>query len=133
MIKEIYDAVENLLKTEAECVRRYKGEFENDSDWNPILPCIMIRIDRVTASLVTTDNSVEGNEIEFALYVAAKNINESDTLVLCEKVYDKLDDNTIRITIDNENVELQRKLGDITYFGYEKGVEIYKIELKIYF
>lgn len=131
MIKDIVNGIENELREikGVQQVKRYKGEFESN-EWTPELPCIMRAVQKLGVESRSTSGDALLRSAKVKLYAAEKNIDESDTLDLCEKIDEVL--KSMEVLDWNGSVYyVDIEYGEWNVFGYFKGVEIWETEIQI--
>lgn len=123
-MKELFDLLISKLQTIGvfSLVARYKGEFEEGADWNPIFPACFIRLTGVRPELIGSSGEVLKHRVSFVLYIADKDRDEPLVLELIDAV--------AGITDIDENPVF---LNSISWGGYARGVEVYQIEVDLIF
>ena len=134
MLKELLSKTEEVLETlKADYplikIGRYKGEFEDGSEWSPVFPCVFQRLNNYTPLAKGMQREVLDAVTGITLYVADKDINSSKGLDLLEDVIELFNGVTLQTPgftatayIRDEGMEL---------FGYMKGVEVYILQIAI--
>lgn len=120
-MKDVFDKLTTLLTglNIFKVISRYKGEFEEGADWNPIFPACYIRLTGVRPELIGSQGEVLKHRVSFSIYIADADRDEPAVLELIDAVAGiaEIDQNPVF-------------LGNISWGGYAKGVEMYIIELE---
>jgi len=121
-MKEIFNSLIDTLRSLNifSIVDRYKGEFDEGTDWNPVWPACYVRLTNIKPESISSGREVLKYRVSFTLYVANQDRDGLTILDLIEKV-------SRIITVDNRPIILV----DISWAGYIKGTEIYTIEYKM--
>lgn len=133
MIKEIITKLEQMIKDECNIeARRYKGEFEEDADWNPEFPIALVQ---VTGSIPQVEliNGVKAyNKLLVTIYAADKDIEDRICLDRVEAIQGMINE-AGSIEVEDNTDYLYYPISELGFklHGYFKGVEVNKIEAEI--
>lgn len=135
MLKELLNKIEDTIKTQMPTVKvgRYKGEFEEGSDWNPTFPIVLQRLNNYSPIQKNTMNRVTAAETGITLYVADKDINSSKGLDTLEDVLDCFDGEVLSLESNGATYTVNVSIHDdgCKLYGYIKGVEIYTVQISV--
>ena len=127
MIKEIRDALINTISMETglgiPCFR-YRGELEEGSEWNPVLPAVFVQVTDFEPKSIIADGSSATLEYGVMLIMGAKD----DSSMLAETLFDYFDGVELSDGDDSWSVSAVKA----ELLGYVKCVEIHKVFLRIY-
>ena len=101
MLKQLLSKIESYLRTELTGVKigRYKGEFEENSDWNPVFPIVLQRLHSYRPTQKNMLGQVIAADTSITLYIANKDINDSVGLDTLESVISNLDGEVLIVTL----------------------------------
>lgn len=107
---------------------RYKGEFEENGEWNPVFPAVLVNISKAEP-ILETHTSIIGFSITANIYIVVKNdITDNRTFL----------DNFLNI-LDGFGLSFPESISGVTKFttesvnlhGYFHGVDVYRAEVTI--
>lgn len=139
MLKQIRDTLLEDIKsgTNIDLVEKYRGEFEEGSDWSPHPTNCLIQVLGKNGFVRAADNSVLKFRASFRIYAGADNHKGLDGLDVIETLENFLDNNSLKVNFGTEEApELRRFTMQITADGWnliytEKGFEGYAFTLLI--
>lgn len=129
LISFIKDAVPGLP------VSRYKGEFEEGSEWNPVFPSCFIQYSglKPMEALKLTDGSYQKAFIYVNIFVGDHDYTEPAVLDMVETLQSLFVKSRLTINIDAVDYSFNIFLSEegTQNFAYTKGAELYRIAVKI--
>ena len=127
MIKEIIDSLIAQLPKSVDTVKtadRYRGEFEENSEWNPVFPSVFFQVNEFKPEGLMSDGRTVKKRVFLTVYCA----NEYEAAELAESVYDFLDGIAV---MDESGVYRNMSCTGGKLHGWFQRVEVYKIEVTI--
>lgn len=135
MLKELLNKIEEELKAQLPTVKvgRYKGEFEEGTDWSPVFPVIFFRLNDYVPTNKSTGGKVLSADTGITLYVADKDINSSKGLDTIEDAIGCFDGVVFKFLSNNATVTVNVSIHDEGFklYGYIKGVEVYTLQILV--
>lgn len=101
----------------------YKGEFEEDGEWVPVIPCAFVNFTIVRPSVGNADLTIARNRYGADIYIA----DRTDAAQITETVIDELSITDITI---NDNC-FRIKITEVSLLGYIKNIEVWKIKIEV--
>ena len=122
MIKEVIDVLIAGMPASVSAIKkadRYRGEFEEGSDWNPTFPIVLFRVEELKTDTLLADGVYARKTLEGTVYCG----NDYEAAELMESVVDYL--NGTMIELDNINYSVSTDGGSL--HGWFGRVEVYKV------
>lgn len=126
MIKELRDELITFISSVANLAKcdRYKGEFEENAEWNPMLPCAFVNFISIKPVSYSASAGILGNnKYTVDIYVAGK----YDSSEIAEAITNELDE----VEIEINDYSYKVKISGIALLGLIKTVEIWKINVEL--
>lgn len=101
----------------------YKGEFEEDGEWTPVIPCALTNFTVLKPSVVNSDVTIARNRYGADIYIADK----FDAAEITEDAADELGGADLSIS---DNI-FRVKIIEISLLGYIKSIEVWRIKIEI--
>jgi len=138
MLLELFTTLLEDIQTavpEFKRVDRYKFEFEQGTDWDPEYPICFMRYDGIKPNprTVIADGSYTKAYIYLTLFIGDEDINSPVVLDKVEKVQSLFVNSFITIPVESVDRKFNITLSEngTELHGYVKGVEVYRVGLKI--
>lgn len=132
MIKEIRDQLITDIQTEIGSlskVDKYRGEFEEGSDWNPTDTACFIQVVGYKPKVKTAANTVLKSSVIIRIYSGANFRHNKDGLDVTEAVIALV--NGGLLTVDGNQYRMSLADEGFDFIYYERGFEGYAFNLLI--
>lgn len=126
MLKEIRDELLNDIKTalpELGTIGKYRGEFEEGSDWKPTDTACFVRVTGYRPRVKASDNSILKKTVEMKIYAGANSRHFKDALDIVESLVDLFSGSSITVSGTKFNFVIPDEGMDLIL--YERGFEAY--------
>lgn len=126
MIKELRDELISFISSISGVNRcsKYKGELEEDGDWNPMFPCAFVNFTVIKPMSYKADARAIGrNRFAVDIYIA----DRDDCAELTEIISNELDGSEVAL---DEDI-YQTKIIEISLLGYIRSVEVWKLKIEL--
>lgn len=101
----------------------YRGEFEEDGEWVPVIPCALTNFTLINPSVITADTVIARNRYGIDIYIA----DRTDAAQITEYVSEEI--NGSDITIDDNIYRI--KIVEIGLLGFIKSIEVWRIKIQL--
>lgn len=135
MLKEITEAIIteiNEIDGSDIKARRYKGEFEENGEWNPEFPCALLRLMNIVPALTTMNGEKIIYEGKVIIYIADRDMNIPKELDSMEKIIELFNSGE-KVTSEGKTYETEIGDNGFGFHGYGNQVEVYTLEIGIRF
>lgn len=132
MIKEIRDQLITDIQTELGSlskVDKYRGEFEEGSDWNPTDTACFIQVVGYKPKVKTASNTVLKSSVIIRIYSGANFRHNKDGLDVTEAIISLVNGGLLTVGDNQYRISLADEGFDFIY--YERGFEGYAFNILI--
>jgi hypothetical protein len=129
LLTEILNTLISDLKTEftdLEKVDKYRGEFNEDTDWNPTSTACFLQVVSYKPLVKHADSTFKPLTA-IRIYAGANTKHNQDALAIAEDVINYLNSSILSVTIGEATKQFHVYLGDegMDFINYIKGFEAY--------
>lgn len=127
MIKELRNELITFISSTGYVERcsTYRGELEEDGDWNPVFPASFVNYTVIRPASHSADSRMIGrNRYALDIYIADRN----DCAETAELITNELDASEITL-IDDRIYRV--KILEVSLLGFIKAVEVWKLKIEL--
>lgn len=131
MLKTIRDQLKTDIKAtnEFQTVDKYRGEFEDGSEWNPTATACFLQVIGFKPRVKAADGNVIKSTVLIRIYAGAFYKHDRDALDSAEFIFNLLDGHTLESGDDRWRMSIGDEGMDLIYS--EKGFEAYAFNVII--
>lgn len=133
MLKEIRNQLITDIGTQFPTwsrVLKYKGEFEEGSDWNPTPNAVFLQVLGNSIKVMSAHSEILKKAAVIKVYAGSNSLSAADPLDIVEPLMDFLDGATLAVSAKKYTIKVDGE--GIDYIYYDRGFEAYSFIIQVF-